>query len=106
MLTSDGDAVLLAIRVKPRAPQARIAGERARRLLVQVTAPPLDGRANDAVCRLLAKTLGIAPGLVTVVGGQHSRDKLVPGAGPLAGRGRQAAGHRRMRAGPCDRLAR
>ena len=77
MLTSDGDAVILAIRVKPRAPQARIAGARAQRLLVQVTAPPLDGRANDAVCRLLAKTLRIAPGLVTVVGGQHSRDKLV-----------------------------
>ncbi len=77
MLTADGDAVLLAIRVKPRAARARIAGERSERLLVHVTAPPLDGRANEAACRLLAKTLGIAPGLVTVVGGQRTRDKLV-----------------------------
>lgn len=77
MLSADGDGVLLAIRVTPRAARARIAGERAQRLLVHVSAPPLDGRANDAACRLLAKALGIAPGLVTLVSGERSRDKLV-----------------------------
>ncbi len=77
MLVSDADAVLLAVRVKPRASSAKIAGERAGRLLVQVTAPPLKGRANEAVCKLLAKELGIAAGRVAVVGGERSRDKLV-----------------------------
>jgi uncharacterized protein (TIGR00251 family) len=73
----DGGGVLVAIRVKPRAGQARIAGRRAERVLVDVTAPPLEGRANEAACRVIAKALGIAPGLVTVVGGQRARDKLV-----------------------------
>jgi len=77
VLTADGDGVRIAIRVTPRAARARIAGQRADRLLVQVTSPPLEGRANDAACRLIAKALGIAPGLVTVVGGERSRDKLV-----------------------------
>jgi hypothetical protein len=77
MLSSDTDGVLVAVRVKPRAPAARIEGERGGRLLVQVTAPPLDGKANDAVCRLLAKTLGVAGGRVSVISGERARDKLI-----------------------------
>ena len=77
MLTEDTDAVLLPIRVKPRAARTRLAGERGDRLLIDVTAPPLDGRANEAVCRLLAKALGIASGRVTIAGGERGRDKLV-----------------------------
>jgi uncharacterized protein (TIGR00251 family) len=77
MLGTDNDGVLVPIRVKPRAPAAKIAGERGGRLLVQVTAPPLDGKANDAVCRLLAKSLRIATGRVRVVSGERARDKLI-----------------------------
>ena len=50
-------------------------------LLVRVTAPPLDGRANRALCELLAKRLGIAPSRVRVLRGERSRDKLVEVAG-------------------------
>jgi uncharacterized protein len=74
---SDGDAVLLAVRVAPRAQRNAIAGVRDGRLLVRTTAPPVDGRANEAVRRLLAKTLGVAPGRVTVAGGATARDKLI-----------------------------
>jgi uncharacterized protein len=77
MLNQDADSVTLAIRVKPRASSARIEGERAGRLVVAVTAPPLEGRANDAVRKLLAKALGIAPSRVTVAAGERSRDKLL-----------------------------
>ena len=77
VLTSTDDAVLLAARATPGASRTKIAGERAGRLLVQVTAPPLQGRANDAVCRLLAKALGIGTSRVSIVGGERSRDKLV-----------------------------
>jgi uncharacterized protein len=77
MLRTEGDAVILAVRVKPRSARAAVQGERNGRLLVQVTAPPQDGRANEAVCRLLAANLRVAAGRVRIVSGQRGRDKLV-----------------------------
>ncbi|HEX8714993.1 MAG TPA: DUF167 family protein, partial [Solirubrobacteraceae bacterium] len=46
-------------------------------LLVRVTAPPLDGRANAALCRLVAKRAGVGVRSVSVVRGATSRDKVV-----------------------------
>ena len=74
---ADADGTLLAVRVTARASRERLAGERAGRLLVHVTAPPLDGRANAAICRLLAKSLGVSTGRVRIVSGERARDKLV-----------------------------
>jgi uncharacterized protein (TIGR00251 family) len=67
----------VALRVQPRSRKNEIAGERSGALLVRVTAPPVDGRANDAVCRLIAKRLGVPPGRVSILRGDSSRDKLV-----------------------------
>jgi len=52
--------------------------------VVRVTEPPLDGRANAALVKLIAKRAGIARGKVTVVRGERSREKLVrvEGLGP------------------------
>jgi uncharacterized protein len=67
----------IAVRVQPRARKDEIGGERDGALIVRVTAPPVEGRANDAVRKLLAKWLGIAPGRVSVVRGASGRDKLI-----------------------------
>jgi uncharacterized protein (TIGR00251 family) len=67
----------IAVRVQPRARRDEIAGERDGALVVRVTAPPAEGRANDALCRLLAARLRIARGRVRVVRGAASRDKVV-----------------------------
>ncbi len=67
----------LDVRVIPRASREQLAGVRDGRLLVRVTAPPLDGRANAAVCALLAKAAGVPKGAVSVVRGEASRDKRV-----------------------------
>jgi len=77
MLRAEGDVVMLAIRVKPRSSRAAVVGERGGRLLLQVTAPPEAGRANQAVCRLLAGELKLAAGRISIVSGQRARDKLV-----------------------------
>jgi uncharacterized protein len=50
-------------------------------VLIRVTAPPVDGKANDALCRLVAKAAGVAPSRVTVVRGHTSRDKVLEVAG-------------------------
>jgi uncharacterized protein (TIGR00251 family) len=67
----------LRVRLTPRAARAAIAGARDGVLQVRVTAPPVDGQANAALCRLLAKALGVAPSRVSVVRGASVRDKLV-----------------------------
>jgi uncharacterized protein len=67
----------LAVRLQPRARRDEIVGERNGVLVVRVTAPPVDGRANAALCRLIAKAVGVAPSKVEIVRGHGSRDKVV-----------------------------
>lgn len=85
----------LAVRVQPRARRDEIAGERAGALLVRVTAPPVEGKANEAVRRLIAQRLGVAPGNVTVVRGATSRDKLLDISGVEPDELRRLLGGRR-----------
>jgi uncharacterized protein (TIGR00251 family) len=65
------------VRVTTRASRDELAGTRDSVLLVRVKAPPVDGKANAAVCKLIAKALGIGPTRVEVVRGHSSRDKTV-----------------------------
>jgi uncharacterized protein len=67
----------IAVRLQPRARAAEILGEREGALLVRVTAPPVEGRANDALCRLIAKRAGVGVRRVSVVRGASSREKVV-----------------------------
>ena len=46
-------------------------------LQAKVTAPPVDGKANKALCKLIAKRVGVAPSRVGVVRGEKSREKVV-----------------------------
>jgi uncharacterized protein len=68
--------MLLDVRVQPRAKRNELA-VRDGRLLVRVTAPPADGKANAAVCALIAKSLGLPKRAVQVERGASSRDKVV-----------------------------
>ena len=63
--------------MQPRAGRDEIAGERAGALLVRLSAAPVDGQANDALVRVLAKALGVAPSSVTILRGATGRDKVV-----------------------------
>ena len=67
----------VAVRLTPRARVDEIVGERDGVLLVRVRAAPVDGRANAALCRLIAKRLGVPARGVTVVHGSRSRDKVI-----------------------------
>lgn len=67
----------LAVRLQPRAKRDEILGERAGAVVIRITAPPVDGRANAALCALIAKRAGVPKTSVEVVRGQTSRDKVV-----------------------------
>jgi hypothetical protein len=63
--------------VQPRASNSALAGQHGDALKVRVTAPPLDGAANEALVRFLAERLGVAPSAVRVESGAGSRAKVV-----------------------------
>ena len=67
----------LRVRVQPRASANEIAGVRDDGvLLVRVTAPPADGKANDAVRKLVARRLRVGVTRVEIVRGGAARDKV------------------------------
>jgi uncharacterized protein (TIGR00251 family) len=65
------------VRLQPRARRAEVVGERAGAIVIRVTAPPVDGKANAALCAFIADRAGVPPSRVTVVRGSTSRDKVV-----------------------------
>ena len=69
--------VELLVHAQPGAKTSRLAGVFDGRLKVQVHAPPLEGRANKALCAYLADLLNVPKSQVEVIRGQQGRDKTV-----------------------------
>jgi uncharacterized protein len=67
----------VSVRLQPRARRDEVVGERAGAIVIRVTAPPVDGKANAALCAFVARAAGVPPSRVSVVRGQTSRDKVV-----------------------------
>jgi uncharacterized protein (TIGR00251 family) len=73
----DGSGALLRVKAVPGAKRDEVVGRLGDRLKVRVTAPPEGGRANAAICELLARELGVKPREVEVVQGGGSAEKVV-----------------------------
>ena len=71
------DHALLSVRVQPRAKRSEVVGERDGALVVRIAAPPVDGKANAALCRFVAEAAGVPRRAVSVVRGEGARDKLL-----------------------------
>jgi len=67
----------ITVRIAPRASRDVIGATLGGEVVIRVTAPPVDGKANEAVERLLAKRLGVGRRSVAIVTGHHSRRKVV-----------------------------
>jgi uncharacterized protein len=67
----------IMVRLRARARSDELVGLRGGVLIARVCAPPVDGKANQALCRLIARRVGVAASSVTIVRGGRSRDKLV-----------------------------
>ena len=63
--------------MQPRASRDEVAGLQGEAVKVRVTAPPVEGEANDAVVRLLARSLEVPRSSVTIARGQGGRRKRV-----------------------------
>jgi len=69
--------VRITVRVRARSRADQLLGIRDGVLHARVSAPPVDGRANRALCRLIADRAGVAPSKVSVLRGQRSREKVI-----------------------------
>jgi uncharacterized protein (TIGR00251 family) len=76
-IQSHAEGATLPLRVQPKAKRNAILGEQAGALKVSVTAPPEDGRANDAVLALLRETFGLQRSQLALLSGQTNRNKVV-----------------------------
>ena|SRR5215510_10269729 len=72
-----GKVVRLLVKAVPGARRDEIAGRLGERLKVRVAAPPEGGKANQAICDLLAAALGVRARDVLIVAGQSRAEKTV-----------------------------
>ncbi len=74
----------ILLHVVPRASRTQVVGLHDGRLKLQVAAPPVDGEANEAIVRWLARSLGVARDAVTLVSGASGKKKVVEVSGVSA----------------------
>jgi len=67
--------LVLCVRLQPKASRNEIVGVHDNQLKVRLTAPPIDGKANNALCKFIAKSFAVAPSHVELISGAHNRQK-------------------------------
>ena len=73
--------ITFAVKVHPRAKKNAITGEVGDSLKLSLTAPPVDGKANEACIDFFAKLLKVPRSSVTIAAGHSSRNKVIRVAG-------------------------
>lgn len=69
------DGVLLRVKVQPKASRNAILGEQGGRIRIALTAPPVEGAANDSLVKFLADILHVRRQQIVIKGGEHGREK-------------------------------
>lgn len=67
----------IAVYIQTRASKNKIVGKHGNRLKIQITAPPIEGKANDELTKFLAKLFSIPRTQVRLISGLQGRNKLV-----------------------------
>lgn len=73
----DDGSIRIRIKAVPGAKQDQIVGVLGNRLKVRISAPPEAGKANKAICQLIARALGVKRRDVSVVSGQTNPEKII-----------------------------
>jgi len=66
-----------SVRVQPRASKTAITGTVGDAVKISLSAPPVDGRANDALVEFFSEVFSVPRGAVQVVTGERSRNKVI-----------------------------
>lgn len=82
-VANDG-RITLTLHIQPGAKKTEIAGRHGDALKIRLAAPPVDGKANEALLRFVADTLGLAKSAVILKSGQTSRRKVLEVTGSAA----------------------
>jgi len=69
--------IVLKVYVQPRSSKNEIVGPYRDGIKVRVTAAPVEGRANEALLRFLAKEFGVTPSSIEILRGHRSREKII-----------------------------
>jgi uncharacterized protein (TIGR00251 family) len=92
-LVHESDAgITFAVKVHPRSKKNAITGEVGDALKVALTAPPVEGKANEACIEFFAKLLKVPRSSVTIAAGQTSRNKVIRVTGLTAQQVRDRVG--------------
>ncbi|NMG45748.1 YggU family protein [Aromatoleum toluvorans] len=81
---ADG-SVVLTLHIQPGAKKTEFVGLHGEAMKIRLAAPPVDGKANAALCAFLAEFCGVPKSAVTLISGETSRAKRVRVAGASAG---------------------
>lgn len=76
MIREHKDGVTIAVRAQPGAKRTKVVGVHGDELKIAVQAPPVEGRANEALITFLAETLDVEKSKVTLLTGEISRSKV------------------------------
>ena len=71
------EGIQFAAAIQPRASQNKILGIHNHCLKIKLTSPPVDGAANQACIKFLAKAFGISPSRVSIVKGETRKNKTI-----------------------------
>ena len=69
--------IILKVYLQPKSSRNEIMGPYRDGIKVKITAAPVEGKANEALIRFLAKELGVSPSCIEITRGQHSREKIL-----------------------------
>jgi uncharacterized protein (TIGR00251 family) len=75
LITEHKEGWVVPVRAQPGAKRTAVVGLHGAAIKLAVNAPPVDGKANEALRQALAEALGIRPGAVELLGAATSRDK-------------------------------
>jgi len=75
--------VILKVYLQPKSSKNEVVGPYRDGIKVKVTAPPVEGKANEALIRFLAKKFGISTSCIEIIKGLHSREKTLRISGTI-----------------------